>query len=269
MKKILIKALCLLLPISAWRKWLRHHLLKKFQIQTTPKRVRESALAHQYLDGLNGIEIGASTQNGFGLDKTDGAYATVDFEATQGGKWQASGFKPANVDVVANGDNLPFKDNSLDYVLSSHVIEHFFDPIKAIHEWLRVIRSGGYIFIIVPHKERTFDCNRETTSLDELINRHNRTLTICDYAYKPSEFDSSLGYGIDKPQELLDTPYRLIADKEVPEGWVRFNQDDHHHWTVWTTNSFLNLCRYMDLRVVEAQDPDDKIGNGFTIVIKK
>lgn len=226
-------------------------------------------MAHQYLDGLNGIEVGASTENSFGLEKTEGAYASVDFETTQGGKWQGAAFEPVKVNIVANGDDLPFKDNSLDYVLSSHVIEHFFDPIKAIKEWLRVIRSGGYIFIIAPHKERTFDCNRKITPLDELTHRHNGTYTICDYACISTAPASCLGYGPGNPQELLDTPHLLITDKDIPKDWFRFKQDDHHHWTVWTTSSFLDLCRHMGLNVVEFNDIDDKVGNGFTIVIKK
>jgi ubiquinone/menaquinone biosynthesis C-methylase UbiE len=48
------------------------------------------------------------------------------------------------VDIVAPGDKLPFANNSLDYVLSSHVLEHFWDPIKTIKEWLRVVRPGKF-----------------------------------------------------------------------------------------------------------------------------
>jgi hypothetical protein len=32
------------------------------------KRFRESTLAHRYLDGLKGLEIGGSYHNAFGLD---------------------------------------------------------------------------------------------------------------------------------------------------------------------------------------------------------
>ena len=32
------------------------------------KRYRESALAHDFLDGLKGLEIGGSYHNAFGLD---------------------------------------------------------------------------------------------------------------------------------------------------------------------------------------------------------
>lgn len=173
-KKQLIKYASCLIPNKSLRKKFRRWLKG-----TNP--AKESALAHRYLDGLNGIEIGASTQNSFGLHRT-GAYANVDFDFTQGGKWQSNKFAPAVVNFVSNGDDLPFKDGRLDYVLSSHVIEHFFDPIKAIKEWHRVVRKGGFIFIICPHMDRTFDWNRIQTSLDELLGRHSGKFELAHYA---------------------------------------------------------------------------------------
>jgi ubiquinone/menaquinone biosynthesis C-methylase UbiE len=47
------------------------------------------------------------------------------------------------VHIVAWGDRLPFTNESVDFVINSHVLEHFFDPIKAIQEWLRVVKKGG------------------------------------------------------------------------------------------------------------------------------
>ena len=48
----------------------------------------------------------------------------------------------AKVHIVSPGDQLPFTNNSIDFVINSHVLEHFFDPIKAIKEWLRVVKCG-------------------------------------------------------------------------------------------------------------------------------
>ncbi|MDA0096267.1 class I SAM-dependent methyltransferase [Brachyspira hyodysenteriae] len=44
-------------------------------------------------------------------------------------------------DIISCGDVLPFQDNSIDFVFSSHVLEHFYDPIKALKEWYRVIKK--------------------------------------------------------------------------------------------------------------------------------
>jgi len=39
--------------------------------------------------------------------------------------------------------NLPYEDNSFDFVISDQVIEHIEDPKKAITESLRVLKKGG------------------------------------------------------------------------------------------------------------------------------
>ena len=45
------------------------------------------------------------------------------------------------------------KNNSYDYVYSSHTIEHLPDPSVAIRNWYRVIKPGGYLIIYLPHRE--------------------------------------------------------------------------------------------------------------------
>ena len=66
---------------------------------------KESILAHHFLDGLNGVEIGASTQNSFGLHRT-GAHANIGFDYTQGAKWQSDEHAPTIVNIVASPKNL-------------------------------------------------------------------------------------------------------------------------------------------------------------------
>lgn len=51
-----------------------------------------------------------------------------------------------------DGKTLPFESGSLDYCYSSHCLEHISDYKNAIKEQFRVIKSGGYIIITVPHK---------------------------------------------------------------------------------------------------------------------
>lgn len=49
---------------------------------------------------------------------------------------------------VANAEELPFEDNSFDYVVSAHILEHCDDPTKALLESLRVAKNG--VIHIVP-----------------------------------------------------------------------------------------------------------------------
>lgn len=45
--------------------------------------------------------------------------------------------------LLANGERLPFKDNTFDVVYSNHVLEHIPDDNTAIRELSRVLRRGG------------------------------------------------------------------------------------------------------------------------------
>ena len=115
---------------------------------------------------LQGIPVERIEQPGdrYADDKT--AYKRLERRLS----WRSS-----HVDVVADGDALPFDDDSYDFVFSSHVIEHFPDPIKALHEWVRVARR--YVVAVVPHRDRTFDSDRPLTTVDELVHRHQENFS--------------------------------------------------------------------------------------------
>ncbi len=44
--------------------------------------------------------------------------------------------------IEADGHNLPFKDNSFDYAVCCHVVEHVEDPVKFVGEMTRVAKKG-------------------------------------------------------------------------------------------------------------------------------
>lgn len=44
-------------------------------------------------------------------------------------------------------------DESLDFVHSSHCLEHMRDPAEALGHWLRVLRPGGHLVVVVPDED--------------------------------------------------------------------------------------------------------------------
>jgi ubiquinone/menaquinone biosynthesis C-methylase UbiE len=54
--------------------------------------------------------------------------------------------------VVGDAENLPFKDQSFDFVYMVGVLHHLEDQNKALKEVNRVVKSGGQIFISEPTK---------------------------------------------------------------------------------------------------------------------
>lgn len=70
-----------------------------------------------------------------------------------------------------------------DFVLSSHVIEHFANPIKALFEWVRVLKEKGVVVIIFPHKDGTFDHKRDITVLSHIIEDYNKNTSEDDLTH--------------------------------------------------------------------------------------
>jgi SAM-dependent methyltransferase len=55
-----------------------------------------------------------------------------------------------NVDIVCDIHRLPFKDNSIDAVMSVAVLEHVREPALVLKEVKRVLKPGGRIFSAIP-----------------------------------------------------------------------------------------------------------------------
>jgi len=205
-------------------------------------KFQDSKLAHKYLDTLWGVEIGGSAHNPFNLPHCLNVDYTNEHTVFSKGS-EILCNEIMKVDIIANGDELPFKDETFDYVISSHVIEHFFDPVKAIKEWMRVIKKGGYVFIIAPTKDGLETEHRPCTKLEEIVARHEGKMTKDDVVMEG-------GHGISAVS-------KLPIDRE------------HGHWSVWNLEDFLPICKHYGWNVVEALKRDDKVGNGFCVILQK
>lgn len=201
---------------------------------------KDSPIAHKYLDGLKGIEVGGAAHNPFHLDTINVDYTADMNTGFKKGEIELCG-EAMPVDVVAEGDNLPFEDESYDFVISSHVIEHFFDPVKAIKEWHRVIKKGGYIFIICPNQYALPSEKRPVTHVSEIIARHEGKMKVSDVK--------------------MDNGHNVYVDGS--------DMTERGHFSVWNLEDFLPICENYKWTAVEALKNDDKVGNGFCVIIRK
>jgi len=60
-----------------------------------------------------------------------------------------------NADVLADGIKLDYKDNSIDEIFTSHMIEHVVlkDFISMLKEWYRILKDNGHLTIRCPNHE--------------------------------------------------------------------------------------------------------------------
>jgi tetratricopeptide (TPR) repeat protein len=193
--------------------------------------IRESALAHKWLDGLQGLEIGPSAQNPFGLNTRNVGMPDDIYEQDQ----ITRAGKAAKLDIIATAEDIPVPDESEDFILASHIIEHCPDFIKALIEWFRIVKPGGYIFMITPHRYTSLaDAGRPLTSWTHIFS---------DYINQQT------------------------SEKE-PEAGL-FLHCHYHVFNFDLMKQFVDRVFGDRITLVDSQKMDDKDGSGFTLVYQK
>ena len=80
-----------------------------------------------------------------------------------------------NVDIVCDIHHLPFKDNSIDAVMSVAVLEHVREPALVLKELHRVLKPGGRVFSVIPFMQpfhaSPYDYQRYTLPGIEFLHR--------------------------------------------------------------------------------------------------
>lgn len=72
---------------------------------------------------------------------------------------------------ICEASNLKMIPNAkYDFLIASHCLEHCANTLKTVKEWLRVVKKGGAILLILPDKRATFDHNRPITTFKHLLN---------------------------------------------------------------------------------------------------
>lgn len=149
-----------------------------------------------YVSGKAGLEIGGPSQTFRSPDllplyRRVGSLDNCDFSSTTiwGDHEREFIFlkgKPAGRAIFCEGSKLnTVAAASYDFVLSSHNLEHFANPVKALHEWRRVLRPGGAVVLILPYYRGTFDHRRSPTPVANMIEDFERNVGEDDLSHLP------------------------------------------------------------------------------------
>lgn len=149
---------------------------------------------------------------------------------------------------ISEASLLKFAPNSVyDFIITSHTLEHLANPIKAIKEWLRVIKDDGYLLIIVPKKEYCFDFYRKVTEFKHLINDFETDIDENDLSHL-NEFIESY-----KLYNKGTFPYDFKESLNI-NNKLRII---HHH--VFDNSLFQEIIKYFNLKSILATSLTDHI----------
>jgi SAM-dependent methyltransferase len=142
---------------------------------------------------------------------------------------------PGNQYIAEAGDLHFVADDTYDFILSSHCIEHLANPLKGLLEWKRVLKPNGFFLLVVPHKDGAFDHLRPVTTLEHLIH---------DYQQGTPESDLT---HLDEILRLHDfTEEALTREAFLERGRKNLkNRCLHHHvFDVKTTLAMVDFAGY-------------------------
>ncbi|SAK19285.1 hypothetical protein UA17_01780 [Burkholderia multivorans] len=85
---------------------------------------------------------------------------------------QASGAHQASTAsaLLAIPDDLPFKPDSVDFIVSLHMLEHVENPEEVVRYWLSLVKPGGGVGIVVPDWRYTWDSRNDRAPLSHKWN---------------------------------------------------------------------------------------------------
>lgn len=116
------------------------------------------------------------------------------------------GFKP---DVICDLHRLtPFEDNSVDEILSVHVVEHFWrwEVLDILREWVRVLKPGGKMVLECPNLQsacETFLANPVAHSREDQAGQRTMWVFYGDPAWKDPYMNHRWGYTVQSLGEVM------------------------------------------------------------------
>ncbi|MCF8321919.1 MAG: class I SAM-dependent methyltransferase [Flavobacterium sp.] len=138
-----------------------------------------------------------------------------------------------------------------DFLVASHCLEHCANTLKTVKEWLRVVRKGGAILLILPDKRYTFDQNRPITSFEHLLDDLKKDIGETDMTH------------LDEILELHDLSRDLAAgtERQFKERSLSNHENRclHHH--VFDFELLRKIYKYNNLKVVDTsfESPNHQI----------
>lgn len=215
------------------------------------KSIKSMDLYLKYFYGKKGIEIGGPStifskeipiyQVIESLDGCNFSTQTI----WEGNIVEGNNFNYYNsqkgLQYICEASNLKSIPNEkYDFIIASHCLEHCANSLKTFREWLRVIKKGGAILLILPDKRYTFDHNRTVTTFEHLLNDLGNNTDETDLTHL-TEILELHDLKMDLPAGTKDQfKERSLANHQ--------NRCLHHH--VFDFELLQNIYNHYDVKII-------------------
>jgi len=162
----------------------------------------------------------------------DGKHFVFDRNKEPGTQWVLEGLDLSAV-----------PDASYDFVLSCHMLEHTANPLRVLNEWKRVLRDGGTLLLVLPHRDGSFDHRRPITSVEHLLE---------DFRNNVGEDDRTHLQEIVELHDLRRDPEQ--ASEEDFQKWISENETNRGaHQHVFDTRATVNMLTRAGFDVIDVE----------------
>lgn len=198
-----------------------------------------NSLLKNIISNKRGVEIGGPSSTGEVIYKNAEIMDNVIFSnntvwSNHTAEYNYYIGKTGKVIINDSVDIYLVKNEEYDFCFSSHCLEHIANPLKAVSEWLRVIKKGGHIIMILPEKSVCFDHKRKYSNFSTLLSQYQKNVGEDDLSTLP-EILANHDLAMDPPAGDLGRFTKRSLDN--------FNNRCLHHY-VYNPALLKEICDY-------------------------
>lgn len=149
---------------------------------------------------------------------------------------------------VADATDLQsIQKKNYDFVLSSNNIEHLANPLKAVEEWLSVLKDKGSLIIVAPKKESNFDNKRKVVTFEHILDDYNKKIKEDDLSH------------LNEILSFHDLKMDLAAGnlEEFKKRSLDNFQNRCLHQHVFDLNILQKIYQYFNISILKTAEIDD------------
>lgn len=176
---------------------------------------------------------------------------------------------PVRLDLLADAAALPLRSGGLEYVFSSHCAEHYWDTIAVLLEWARVVRPGGFVLLVLPHKERTFDVGRPASTVDHHLADFEKVGALDETHWREWEsvLDALRRGEVSAGGDASWLHQVARGDGTYDRPWIAERGLIHYH--AWTQSEMAALLSLLGLRLHTVIEEMKDRADSFLVVAER